>query len=46
MDIHGSSVMHIDETEAENYDSTLEKLEKKYKVTQEEFYILSHSTIK
>lgn len=42
----GSSVMHIDETEAENYDSTLEKLEKKYKVTQEEFYILSHSTIK
>ena len=43
---HGSSVMHIDETEAENYDSTLEKLEKKYKVTQEEFYILSHSTIK
>lgn len=43
---YGSPVMNIDETDAENYDNTLEKREKKYRATQEEFYILSNSTIR
>lgn len=43
---YGSPVMNINEKDAENYDDTLEKKEKKYRATQEEFYILSNSTIK
>lgn len=40
-----SPVMKIDEQEAQRYDETLEKLEKKFQPSQEEFYILSHSII-
>lgn len=40
-----SPVMQIDEQEAQRYDDSLEKLEKKYQPSQEEFYILSHSII-
>lgn len=40
-----SPVMRINESEAEAYDNTLEKMEKKKTATQEEFYILSNSTL-
>jgi predicted N-acetyltransferase YhbS len=40
-----SSVMHIDEQEAAHFDDTLEKMEKKYQSSQEEFYILSNSIL-
>lgn len=40
-----SPVMQIDEKEAEAYDDTLEKMEKKFQPSQEEFYILSHSSV-
>lgn len=40
-----SPVMNIDEKRAEEYDAQLEKMEKKHLASQEEFYILSHSTI-
>lgn len=43
---YSSPVMNINEKDAEQYDNTLEKLEKKYTLKQEEFYILSNSTIK
>lgn len=42
---YDSPVMHFDEKEAEQFDATLEKMEKKYKPSQEEFYIYSHSFI-
>lgn len=43
---YDSPVMQIDEKEAQKYDERLEeKLEKKVLPCQEEFYILSHSTI-
>lgn len=42
---HESPVMQIDEQEAHLFDGGLEKMEKKYKPSQEEFYIHSHSTI-
>lgn len=42
---YDSPVMAIDEKDAEKYDDTLEKMEKKYKPSQDEFYILSHSFI-
>lgn len=42
---HQSSVYEIDEREAERFDEGLENREKKYQPSQEEFYILSHSTI-
>lgn len=42
---YDSPVMNIDEKEAEKYDNTLEKMEKKHTWTQEEFYILSNSCI-
>lgn len=38
-----SPVMHIDEEEAQRYDDSLEKMEKTYQPSQEEFYIHSHS---
>lgn len=41
-----SSVFDLDEQEAERFDDSLEKLEKKYQPSQEKFYILSNSTIK
>ena len=40
-----SPVMKIDEKEAERFDECLEKMEKKFQPSQEEFYIHSHSTI-
>lgn len=41
----GSAVMSFSPEEAERYDSALEKMEKKYLPSQEEFYIISHSFI-
>jgi hypothetical protein len=38
--------MKIDEEAAERFDAGLEKMEKKFQPSQEEFYIHSHSTIK
>ncbi len=40
-----SPVMKIDENEAERFDESLEKMEKKFQPSQEEFYIHSHATI-
>ena len=40
-----SPVMAVSEEEAQKYDDTLEKLEKKFLPSQEEFYIMSHSFI-
>ncbi len=40
---HGSPVMEFSVEEALRYDDTLEKMEKKYCPSQEEFYIMSHS---
>ncbi|MDR2924648.1 MAG: GNAT family N-acetyltransferase [Azoarcus sp.] len=42
---HDSPVMHIDEKEAEKFDETFEKMEKKHQPSQEEFYIYSHSIL-
>lgn len=42
---HDSPVMKIDEQEAERFDDSLEKMEKKFQSSQEEFYIHSHSII-
>ncbi len=41
-----SSVFEIDEQEAGRFDESLECLKKKYRPSQEEFYIYSHSIIK
>ena len=40
-----SDIMAVSEEQAQNYDNTLEKLEKKYQPSQDEFYIMSHSFI-
>lgn len=40
-----SPVMAISEKDAERYDDTLEKMEKKHQPSQEEFYIMSHSSL-
>ncbi|QNM06037.1 GNAT family N-acetyltransferase [Qiania dongpingensis] len=40
---HDSPVMAITEEEAQKYDDTLERMEKKHLPSQEEFYIMSHS---
>lgn len=40
-----SPVFEIEEQEAERFDESLEKMEKKYQPSQEEFYIHSHSII-
>ena len=42
---YDSPVMAISEEEAQEYDNTLEKMEKKYQPSQEEFYIMSHAFI-
>ena len=42
---YDSPVMNIDKKLAEEYDNTLEKMEKKFLPTQEEFYILSNSNL-
>ncbi len=42
---YDSPVMHIDEKEAKYFDDCLEKMEKKYQSSQEEFYIHSNSFI-
>jgi predicted N-acetyltransferase YhbS len=43
---YDSPVMQIDEEEAQRFDDRLEKMEKKYQPSQEEFYIHSHSIIR
>ena len=40
-----SDIMAVSEEEAQNYDNSLEKLEKKYQPSQDEFYIMSRSFI-
>ena len=42
---YDSPVMKIDEQEAERFDESLEKMEKKFQPSQEEFYIHSRSII-
>ncbi|VFU14879.1 Predicted N-acetyltransferase YhbS [anaerobic digester metagenome] len=42
---YDSPVMKIDEQEAQRFDETLEKMEKKYQPSQEVFYIHSHSFV-
>ena len=42
---YDSPVMMIDEQEAARFDEGLEKMEKKFQPSQEEFYIHSHSII-
>lgn len=42
---HDSPVMSFTEEDAQRYDDTLEKMEKRYQPSQEEFYIMSHSFI-
>ena len=37
--------MNIDEKDAEHFDECLEKMDKKYQTSQEEFYIYSHSFV-
>lgn len=42
---HESPAMDIDEEKARQYDDSLEKLERRYQRSQEEFYIMSHSFV-
>ena len=42
---HDSPVMHFDEKQAEIFDDGLEKMEKKYQSSQEEFEIISQAYI-
>lgn len=42
---HDSPVMSFSEEEAQRYDDSLKKIEKKFLPTQEEFYIMSHSFV-
>lgn len=42
---YDSPVMTINEEEAQKYDDTLEKMEKEYRPSQDEFYIMSHSFV-
>lgn len=42
---YDSPVMKIDEQEAWRFDESLDKMEKKYQPSQEEFFIHSHSII-
>lgn len=42
---YDSPAMNIDEQEAQRFDESLEKMEKKFQPSQEEFYILSHSFV-
>lgn len=41
----GSPAMNIDEQEAQRFDSNLEPMEKKYKPSQDEFYIIANSLV-
>ena len=41
----GSPVMDISTDDAMRYDDTLERLDRGYRPSQEEFYIMSHSYI-
>jgi len=43
---YDSPVMEISGKYAQQYDDTLEKMEKKHQPSQEEFYIMSHSFVK
>ena len=42
---YGSSVMQIEEQDAQRFDESLEPMEKKYQTSQEEFYIHSHAVL-
>lgn len=42
---YDSSVMNVNEKEAERFDKNFEIMEKKFQPSQEEFYILSHSIV-
>ncbi|MEY8321770.1 N-acetyltransferase [Lachnospiraceae bacterium 46-61] len=42
---YDSPIMNIDVKDAERFDEHLEKMDKKYQTSQEEFYIYSHSFI-
>ncbi len=42
---YDSPVMAISEEDAQKYDDTLEKMEKRHQSSQEEFYIMSHSNV-
>ncbi|MDD3654646.1 MAG: N-acetyltransferase [Desulfotomaculaceae bacterium] len=42
---YDSPVMKIDEQEAQRFDESLEKMDRKFQPSQEEFYILSHSLV-
>lgn len=42
---YDSPVMQVDEQEAQRFDESLEKMEKKFQPSQEEFYIHCHSVI-
>lgn len=42
---HDSPVMAVEEEDARRFDDTLEKMEKKWQASQEEFYIMSHSFV-
>ena len=42
---YDSPVMQINEQEAQQFDEALERMEKKYRPSQEEFYIYSHSFV-
>lgn len=42
---YDSPVMHIDMEEAQRYDDGLEKMEKRHRASQEEFYIMSHAFV-
>lgn len=42
---YSSPAMEVDEQDAKNYDDSLEKMEKEWRPSQEEFYIMSHSYV-
>lgn len=42
---YSSPAMEVDEQDAKNYDDSLEKMEKEWRPSQEEFYIMSHSFV-
>ena len=42
---YDSPVMAVSEADAQQFDDTLEKMEKKHQPSQEEFYIMSHSFV-
>ena len=42
---YDSPVMAVSEEDAQKFDDTLEKMEKKHLPSQDEFYIMSHSFV-